>query len=1329
MTDWTESPFLDVPSSEWLAANRSAFAIADRFPVSNGHALVITRRLIATWWEATLEEQADMLALVDVVRRQLDERHRPDGYNIGINVGDAAGQTVPHLLVHVIPRYDGDVPDPRGGVRHIISGKSNYRAPAASSELLLADGTTEPLGPSLLRLLRDPEFDRVDLVVSFVMRSGLIMVDDSLSDALESGAQVRVLTTDYLNLTDPQALTRLHDLTAEWPDRMALRVFSDPLVSFHPKGYLFWSSRSDRAVSYVGSSNLSRSGLDGGVEWNLGVPHVRPMLEAFDRLWQDPRAVVPDDHWLAAYRRRRPPQRAMATEPVVLAELDERNVIDQPVNPRPIQREALDALEATRVAGHRAGLVVMATGLGKTWLAAFDSNRPAFRKVLFVAHRDEILRQSLEVFRRVQPEQSLGIYMGVEKDRHASVVFAGVQTLVRHLDEFDPHDYDYVVVDEFHHAAARSYRQVIDHFAPTFLLGLTATPERMDGADLLGLCGDNLVYECNLVEGIDRGELVPFAYHGIRDVIDFAPIPWRNGKFDPAALTAAVETQERAAHAMTEWERHRGSRTLAFCVTTTHADFMAAYATERGVRAAAVHSGSTSAPRRGSVQRLERGELDVVFAVDVFNEGFDLPAIDTVLMLRPTDSPVIFLQQLGRGLRMQDGKDRLTVVDFIGNHRSFLTKPRTLLGLGLATAPSNTDLREAIEADEWALPEGCSINWTLDAIDLLSELARQRQRHEPGSALIAYLQTHLEEFGGRATAMQALRAGMNPMSAKKAHGGWFGLVDHLGQLSPEEKRVWHVHRTFLDELSSTAMNRSYKFVLLRALIHDGTVLSGSSLAQLAIASHDLVKADPRLIDDARTEAMPDPMSASPEQWATMWRANPVTAWTGGFRDGTGWWRVDGDRFVPTFDVTEEDAETFFALIAELVEWRLGDYLLRRQPSAQAGLIDCAVSHANGKPIIRFDRARDPGVPEGTTTFVADGEEYEGDFVKIALNVARRPGEKGNALHSLLRGWFGPSAGLPGTRHRVVLELVQGRWVLRPTGRASGSAGSVLSLYPSFEVACGEFVTSQGVPQAGVQLELTALDGETHDPTREFVAVASGESMAGGPDPVHDGELVLMRWVRDRSRNDLIGHRVLVEYDGGSGPTTALKTLDRDASGYVLRSTNPSMQPLPASGGMTIVAEYVRTVDQREINPLAEHIDTSFRRQDIPSLYGHTFNPGNWNTGHVSLGQDVVLFITLHKTAGAEGADYDDRFDGPGVLVWSSQTSTDPESKKGREILGAPTEGRRIHAWVRRRKADVAFEYRGLAIPLSHVGERPMSVRFRLLTPLDREAVQRLAVGR
>lgn len=232
-------------------------------------------------------------------------------------------------------------------------------------------------------------------------------------------------------------------------------------------------------------------------------------------------------------------------------------------------------------------------------------------------------------------------------------------------------------------------------------------------------------------------------------------------------------------------------------------------------------------------------------------------------------------------------------------------------------------------------------------------------------------------------------------------------------------------------------------------------------------------------------------------------------------------------------------------------------------------------------------------------------------------------------------------------------------------------------------------------------------------------------MVGGEDPVRPGDLVLMRWARDRSRQDLVGERVLVEYDGGAGPTAALKTLDRADGEYVLRSTNPSAAPIRGIPGMTVIAEYVRTLDQREFNPLAAHLGEAFKRQDIPPLYGHTFNPGNWNTGHVSLGDDVVLFITIDKGSMAQGGDYEDHFEGPELLVWASQASVGPESRKGREILHAGEEGRRVHAWVRRRKADVAFDYCGLVVPISHTGAKPMSVRMRLLTPLSPEAQRRL----
>ena len=231
--------------------------------------------------------------------------------------------------------------------------------------------------------------------------------------------------------------------------------------------------------------------------------------------------------------------------------------------PHEIQRQALAMLNATRAAGNGAGLVVLATGLGKTWLAAFDSNSPEFRRVLFVAHRDEILGQATVTFRRIRPRASTGYYNGTEKIPDADILFASIQTLGRqqHLSQFDPKSFDYIVVDEFHHAAARTYRRLIEHFTPKFLLGLTATPERTDGGNLLSLCGENLVYRRDLVDGIRAGLLSPFQYFGVPDDVDYSNIPWRSTRFDETALTEAVSTQKRAANALEQYRKRGGKRT------------------------------------------------------------------------------------------------------------------------------------------------------------------------------------------------------------------------------------------------------------------------------------------------------------------------------------------------------------------------------------------------------------------------------------------------------------------------------------------------------------------------------------------------------------------------------------------------------------------------------------------------------------------------------------------------------------------------------------------------------------------------------------------------
>lgn len=1322
------SPFREVPASEWLAENRSGFAIADAFPVSSGHSLVVPFRQIATWWEAETSEQHDLLDLVAEVKAILDEQHHPQGYNVGFNDGSAAGQTVSHAHIHIIPRYDGDVPDPRGGIRHVIPGKGNYLRTGPS----LVEGITPSLGDAgryrlldarssegrmrleLLRALIAPDIDRIDLLVSFIMRSGLEIVLPRLADAVQRHAMVRVLTTDYLDVTDPDALANLLDLqesAALLQGDLQVKVWQEPGRSFHPKAYLFRSTTTGRALGFVGSSNLSRSGIDDGIEWNLSVHDVDQLLRSFDELWSDPRAKTLDHDLLREYRQRRPAPTFHLEPPAVGVE-PEPPV--QPVAPTAVQREALDALEATRQDGYRAGLVVMATGLGKTWLAAFDSSRPSVRRTLFVAHREEILSQSRDVFRAVRPDAELGLYYGKEKQGDADVVFASVQTLSRRLDQFDPDDFDYVVIDEFHHAAASTYRAVIDHFSPAFLLGLTATPNRMDGADLLALCGDNLVFECDLVEGIRRDQLVPFHYWGLKDVVDFEPIPWRNGKFDPAALATAVETSDRAQQDLDAWRELGHGPTLGFCCSITHATFMADFFAKHGVPSVAVHSGPGSAPRAQSIQQLRTGSIQVVFTVDVFNEGLDVPEVETVLMLRPTQSPVIFLQQLGRGLRLKDGKERLRVVDFIGNHHSFLSRPRTLLSLGQTTTPTQSQVIEAARSGAFELPPGCSVSYDLEAVDLLASLVRTTGR----DLLADYCRDYAEDTGARPSAVQAFRAGFNPRTARRRHGHWFGLLQELDVLTDEERSVVDLVGDVLTTVEKESATKSYKLVTLRSLVQRGRLRSGAPVDVIASASQHLVAADPRLLRDATSDDLPDPAGATSEVWTRYWRKWPISHLAGA---GPGrLFTLTDDQLMPTFAVPPELGPTFDAMVDELVEWRLAEYLLR--PTHTDDGIVCRVSHADGRPIIRIDRKRHPELPEGPTIVLANDEPIEAHLMKVAINVATRPGEQGNALHDVLRGWFGPQAGLPGTSHAVILRETSRGWEMHPQS-ARGSEDNIVPLFPTYEVACGAFDKPDAMPAA--VMTLYPQGDQRFDATSEFVAFAAGESMNGGADPISHGDPLLFRWTRDTSRSALIGERLLVQQTTPDGSAAVLKRLARSEQGWQLSSDHPGEPMIPGAPDMCIVARLVMRLDQAAINPLASQIGQQHTRKQIPELFHDAYNYGKWgSSGHVSHETHEILNVTLDKDGMVKGTEYVDRFEGPSRFVWSSQNQTSPESTKGKRVLGSPSNGRLVHLWVR-RDTKSAFSYCGVLIPLSHEGSKPMSVTFRLLTPLSVELQRQL----
>ena len=490
----------------------------------------------------------------------------------------------------------------------------------------------------------------------------------------------------------------------------------------------------------------------------------------------------------------------------------------------------------------------------------------------------------------------------------------------------------------FHHATAPTYRRTIESLCPKFLLGLTATPDRLDGADLLALCGNNLVFECDLVEGIRRERLCPFNYRGIRDVADYASIPWRNGRFDPDRLAEAVETKQRAEQALEEWRKRATGPTLAFCTTIAHAEFMAEFFNQRGVRSLAVHSGPHSAPRQSAVEDLRSGAIKVLFAVDVFNEGVDVPEIGTVLMLRPTDSPVVFLQQLGRGLRISEGKAALQVIDFVGNHHSFLMKPRVLAKMGsLASGAADRAVVGAAESGDFALPPGCSATFELAAVELLRQMltrrpgGRGRATRDADAALGEYCRSYAEEHGGRPTAAQASRSmGIKPGSGPiKRAGGWHRYLDSLGLLSDAHQSAVAECGDALRGLETEHITKSYKLVALQAMFELGVACGPVSVDEVARRSLWDIRGDRRLRADIRIKEIADLDEVSPEKWHSYWLKWPLKHLSD--KPGKSLFSHEpGDRegmMAPAFSVPDERRDAFVEMALEIVAWRLQDYLM------------------------------------------------------------------------------------------------------------------------------------------------------------------------------------------------------------------------------------------------------------------------------------------------------------------------------------------------------------------------------------------------------------------
>jgi hypothetical protein len=446
---------------------------------------------------------------------------------------------------------------------------------------------------------------------------------------------------------------------------------------------------------------------------------------------------------------------------------------------------------------------------------------------------------------------------------------------------------------------------------------------------------------------------------------------------------------------------------------------------EAGIAAVAVHSGPTSAPRHEALFDLARGALRVVFSVDMFNEGVDVPEIDTVLLLRPTQSPIVFLQQIGRGLRLSENKTHLQVIDFVGNHRSFLLVARVLAGLREGSLASDMRLREVLGSGEFVLPEGCSVDYEVQVREgLLSMLPASR-----GRSLAGFVQAWRDEHGYRPTAAQTFQAGYNPASAP---GRWFGFLLERGYLEGDEAAVAGRYGELLAAVAATSMTKSYKMVALRAFCQPQALVAGMPVEELTVRSRRLVLRDPRLLADARTKDLADPERASLEAWVRWWRKWPLE-----HLEGSGF-QIADDRFEVRQSVSEADAPMLADLLNELIDWRLAKYLQTKGLSRGEAALVKVIRNSSGNPILMLARDRNPDLPEGRGVPVqCDAQWLTFDFMKVAVNIARRSPDGDNELADLLRGWFGPAAGASGTEHRVRLWREGDCWHARPVLEQTG----------------------------------------------------------------------------------------------------------------------------------------------------------------------------------------------------------------------------------------------------------------------------------------------------
>lgn len=669
------------------------------------------------------------------------------------------------------------------------------------------------------------------IMTSFVMQSGVRLLAPHLKRALDHGAEVKMLAGDYLFVTQPEGLRALRDID----ERLEARLWRSAGTSFHPKAYLFDYDNGE-GLLIVGSSNFSLSAMKMGMEWNLAMnAQVEPYtfqlaIEKFMHNFYHESTLPLNDNTITLYEdeykhyhKKNPELIRQITEMEEAeyrssdsghheAEPSEGSWV--PLKPRPAQEAALEELERTLEEEYDKAMVVMATGLGKTYLAGFFAQK--FTRILFVAHREEILYQAQKSFKRIMPDRTYGIYNGQLKEGEADCVFASIYTLgmKKHRESFSPERFDLIVVDEFHHAAAMSYQTMIQYFKPKFLLGITATPDRMDGKDVYAICDGNVAYQIHFIEAIRRGWLSPFHYYGVYDDTDYSKIRWMGTRYDEEQLAAIQLRESQSLKIYEAWNKHKQTRTIGFCSSIRQADYLAHYFKEQGIASLSLHSGTMGISREEAIRRITEGSLEIIFTVDLFNEGVDIPSVDTLLFVRPTESLTVFTQQIGRGLRLSDHKSHCSIIDLIGNYRNADVKLKLF---SMEEGQGKGSKKEPIIP---SVPVDCEIQLETQVINLLDEFSRKKLPHRD-QLLRSFLDLK-NELGRIPTYLELhLHGSSNSLEYRNEFGSYIGFLHWAECLTPAESEIYYNYEAWIRDVEKTVMTKSYKMIVLLYMLGRG----------------------------------------------------------------------------------------------------------------------------------------------------------------------------------------------------------------------------------------------------------------------------------------------------------------------------------------------------------------------------------------------------------------------------------------------------------------------------------------------------------------------------